>query len=213
MLCVMLIVAAITATLFALFIAAQLVVNARTSSSDTCSQKNLDYSICQAGTELNCGSTPAEARSMGCHFQLWSYSWVPHHCYNSELHQNFLERRAEEGWGYFRDPDGREEVPLNEVLRGETSDIFTTWGQHFWHCAYYQRNFFLAKVGITNRDRDLHHGLHCQKWMSNPFYHPWEKVNINLTVGFHSCDAVHGLSVLDNTEDFVFSHPPEAPGP
>lgn len=202
------IVVAFTLISFTTSLAAQLLVARHHWSTNTSVQKVTDYSVCKAGTEFNCGTTAAEARAMGCHFQLWSYSWVPHDCYDPELHKAFLRRQAEEGWGYFHDRNGLEEIPLDVILRGDTSKIFTTWGQHFWHCAYYQRNFFLAKVGITNRDRDLHHSLHCQKWMSNPFYHPWNTTNVNLTVGFHTCDSVHGLGVLDKTEDFIFHKPP-----
>jgi hypothetical protein len=143
---------------------------------------------------------------MGCHFQLWSYSWVPHDCFDADLHDDFVELHDKEGWRYYRNTTGTaelslEEVPLEEVLVGEGDGLYSTWGQHYWHCAFYLRRFFRATGGITNRDRDRHHSVHCQEWLASPFAHGWETVNIHLAVGFHECDG-NGLQVLDR-EHFI----------
>jgi len=34
------------------------------------------------------------------------------------------------------------EVPLESIIEGNRYDLYSTWGQHFWHCAFYQRKFF-----------------------------------------------------------------------
>jgi len=143
---------------------------------------------------LHCGSNPTEARNLACKFQLWSFSWVPTECFDEALQDDFLELHAKEKWSYFSDLDTLEEVPLELVLAGDRNDLFSTWGQHFWHCAFYQRKFFRVESGaagsgqMTNRDRDEHHALHCQMSLADPLRYEWDRVNINLTVGYHQCN-------------------------
>jgi hypothetical protein len=145
----------------------------------------------------NCGSSYAEATANNCSFQLWSYSWVPADCFDNELNDEFLALRAEEDWHYYSSRSPPVQVSLESVLTGTRNDLWSTWGQHFWHCAYYQRKFFrivdqhhgerTATLKMTNRDLDEHHAKHCQEWLANPRAAPWDEVRINLTVGYHSC--------------------------
>ncbi|KXH48795.1 hypothetical protein CSIM01_13681 [Colletotrichum simmondsii] len=128
----------------------------------------------------SCGVSPDEARARGCHFQLWSYSWVPHNCFDADLHDDFIKLHDKEDWKYYRNNNSEvtaaatesssfEVVSLNQVLLGEGDGLYSTWGQHYWHCAFYLRRFFRATGGITNRDRDAHHSVHCQAWLADPF--------------------------------------------
>ncbi len=87
-------------------------------------------------------------------------------------------------------------MPLEEILVGEGDGLFSTLGQHCWHCAFYQRRFFKATGGTTNRDRDLHHSVNFHERLASPFAYGWETVNIHLAVGLHECDG-NGLRVLD----------------
>ncbi|KUJ23687.1 uncharacterized protein LY89DRAFT_572672 [Mollisia scopiformis] len=145
-------------------------------------------------TTTSCGWTYDMAVANNCKFQLWSYSWVPPDCFDEKLNDDFLSLHEEEGWGYY---SSGVEVPLESVLLGNRNDLMSTWGQHFWHCAFYQRKFFrvvednggerTSVLKMTNRDLEEHHGIHCQEWLSNPKRYPWDKVNINLTVGYHFC--------------------------
>lgn len=140
---------------------------------------------------IDCGTSPSMAVSRGCKFQLWSYSWVPLPCYDELLDAAFLEIQTKDSWGYFLNIDGKENVEIASVLAGDRNDLFSTWGQHYWHCAFYQRKYFRMvenpKIAKTNRDLEHHHALHCQNWLADPFKYPWEKININLTVGFNTC--------------------------
>ncbi|KAK1504487.1 hypothetical protein CTAM01_03794 [Colletotrichum tamarilloi] len=154
----------------------------------------------------SCGESPDEARARGCHFQLWSYSWVPHNCFDVDLHDDFIKLHDKEDWKYYRNNSSEiteaakisslEEVSLDQVLLGEGDGLYSTWGQHYWHCAFYLRRFFRATGGITNRDRDAHHSVHCQAWLADPFAHDWGTVNIHLEVGYHECEGDE-LRVLD----------------
>jgi hypothetical protein len=144
-----------------------------------------------SSSSRHCGASSSEALALGCKFQLWSFSWVPSACFDSMLQSSFLEQHAKEKWGYFTDLDGQNEVELDTVIMGDRNDLFSTWGQHYWHCAFYQRKFFriLEGSGVerTNRDLDYHHSIHCQEWLADPFKYEWNKVNINLTVGYNQC--------------------------
>lgn len=145
----------------------------------------------------DCGSSAPEAIANDCVFQLWSYSWVPYKCFDKELHDEYLALRAEENWHYYDSRSSPTPVSLESVLTGTRNDLWSTWGQHFWHCAFYQRKFFrivdqhhderTATLRMTNRDLDEHHAKHCQKWLARPDAYPWDRVMVNLTVGYHAC--------------------------
>ena len=176
-----------------LFISPQ---NESTSQSAPLTIHSMDTSPAETPTR-NCGSTTEEARMLGCQFQLWSYSWVPGECFDHQLQKDFIEIAiSSEGWDYSTKPHGREEdhVDLGVVLGGGRDGLFTTWGQHYWHCVFYQRKFFAMMVGedmdlemMTNRDKDESHALSCQRWIADPWAYDWWDVNVNLTIGYHSC--------------------------
>lgn len=146
----------------------------------------------------HCGSTPNEARMDGCQFQLWSYSWVPSECFDHDLQHSFLQVAiSSEGWSYYSSRSGTEEdvIDTGVVMGGGQDHIFTSWGQHYWHCVFYQRKFFSMVLGneglgldmMTTRDRDEPHALSCQRWLADPKAYDWREVNVNLTIGYNSC--------------------------
>lgn len=146
----------------------------------------------------HCGSTPDEARMKGCQFQLWSYSWVPSECFDHDLQKDFLEKAiSSEGWSYYSTRSGSEEdlIDTGVVMGGGQDNIYTTWGQHYWHCVFYQRKFFSMVLGnegmdlsmMTTRDKDEPHALSCQRWIADPKAYDWWEINVNLTIGYHSC--------------------------
>jgi hypothetical protein len=67
-----------------------------------------------------------------------------------------------------------------------------TWNQH---CVFYARTFFsmiLRNEGMdldmmTTRDRNEPHARSCQRWLADPKAYDWQEVNVNLTIGYHSC--------------------------
>lgn len=153
--------------------------------------------ISSAAVETTCGSSYASAIANNCIFQLWSFSWVPPECFDNELHDEFLSLRAKEGWHYYSSLSPLIKVPLDSVLAGNRNDLHSTWGQHFWHCAFYQRKFFRmveehddrreATLKMTRRDLGEEHARHCQKWLAHPEMYAWDDVRVNLTVGYDIC--------------------------
>ena len=140
----------------------------------------------------HCGTTASEARQLGCQFQIWSYSWVPSECYDGTLVAEWLALRD---WEYYDDKGTRGKLVnfTTEVLVAEGDrKLYSTWGQHYWHCAFTWRKFLRAAlgsgVGITDQDLDAHHAEHCQDTIRNKFdYRPWGEVDVELVMGYHRC--------------------------
>jgi predicted 2-oxoglutarate/Fe(II)-dependent dioxygenase YbiX len=40
---------------------------------------------------------------------------------------------------------------------------------------------------MTTRDRNESHALSCQRWLADPKAYDGQEVNVNLTIGYHSC--------------------------
>ncbi|KAF7114712.1 hypothetical protein CNMCM5793_009663 [Aspergillus hiratsukae] len=137
---------------------------------------------------LHCGDTPAEARAMGCKFQIHTYAWVPAPCFDGVLQKEWLDIRD---WEYYTDKyDQGEPVNISVALAGERN-LYSTWGQHIEHCAFTWRKFTRAQAGsgvlLTNRDLSYEHAHHCSDALRTKFEHPWEEVNTKVTVEFHMC--------------------------
>ncbi len=80
-----------------------------------------------------CGSTPAEARSRGCIFDLMLAQWIHELCYDGETMNEWLLSGQ---YRYYHHKNQTHELPEEEVLRGEFTEIYATGGFHFRHCAY-----------------------------------------------------------------------------
>lgn len=68
---------------------------------------DLEYTESQTtannASRLDCGSTPDEARSLGCFFDQLSFAWQVPECYDEETMTEFL---AASEWQYFDDEAG-----------------------------------------------------------------------------------------------------------
>ncbi|KAH8812837.1 hypothetical protein F5884DRAFT_878832 [Xylogone sp. PMI_703] len=117
--------------------------------------------LSQSAQWVDCGLTAADARDHGCKFQLWSYTWVPEACYNQDLEDKFVGTRD---WGYYMDNDGKIEVDIEFVRLGEHI-IWTTFGEHWWHCMMTIENMARftsgTNVGLTTRELEIGHINHC----------------------------------------------------
>jgi hypothetical protein len=110
----------------------------------------------------HCGSTPTEAKQLGCQFDLYSFAWYQPECYNGALHDRFLRaHQPEVQWQY-----GNETfLPTREVLTGMHSHLTTTTGLfHDLHCTYEWLRLLLALAEKRPLDVKLAktgHGHHC----------------------------------------------------
>ncbi|KAI1158416.1 hypothetical protein F5B18DRAFT_641082 [Nemania serpens] len=123
-----------------------------------------------------CGNSTAEAKAMGCRFDLAATSWAPEHCIDRELLDEF--ERSGEGpdgrWQWYADPQYTMEVTRKEIEelgdhRGTV--IYTTLGWHKAHCFYYWRKLQrAAKTGVRlgGRYNNEGHTNHCGKVLQEP---------------------------------------------
>ncbi|KAI0969600.1 hypothetical protein F4678DRAFT_439429 [Xylaria arbuscula] len=123
-----------------------------------------------------CGNSTAEARAMGCVFDLAATAWVPDHCIDHELLEEF--ERSGEGpdgrWQWYADPQYTMEMSMDEIKElgdhyGEI--IYTTPRWHKAHCFYYWRKLQRSvKTGVRlgGRYNNEGHTEHCGRVLQGP---------------------------------------------
>lgn len=122
------------------------------------------YRLYSARAIINqCGTTPAEARSKGCVFETMGFSWLPRECSNPTIEAEFLEFERTT-LRYWRDQNYTEEVPLDEVQRGDGPIFFVHQDYHRAHCAFLFKKMHKA-IGTGQKVDGLvspfHHTSHC----------------------------------------------------
>lgn len=128
----------------------------------------------------NCGTTPSEARSRGCPFDILSFAWQTPDCYD---HDNTEAFRTHNGtWSYFADIQGTRSRPEEEAMAGGLQ-TFVTAEYHFTHCTYMWRQLHRAytiRGYIDDHLDNWNHTLHCQRLLlARP---TWQMADVN-TVG------------------------------
>jgi hypothetical protein len=112
----------------------------------------------------NCGSTPTEAKSRGCKFDILSFAWQLPECYDDKIMQEFL---AEKDWTFFRHENGTSPVSREVALLGEL-DLYVTQEYHQVHCMYMWRQMhraFTIQKHIDSHLNNYYHTVHCHHVM------------------------------------------------
>jgi hypothetical protein len=123
----------------------------------------------------SCGSSVDEALSLGCRFDPIAAAWLPEHCRDDELIEDF--DRSGDGpngsWIYYTDFDKTGTMTIEEV--GRLADVggnfFTTLEWHIKHCSYNWKKLFRSRetgVIIENRSNTFGHVDHCEKMFLMP---------------------------------------------
>ncbi|KAF7525089.1 hypothetical protein G7054_g11200 [Neopestalotiopsis clavispora] len=136
---------------------------------------------------LHCGSSPSEARSLGCKLQIWSYSWVPEPCFDAELNEEFITIHIKDDLPYYADRNGTEVVDFDVVYEGNLELLYTVWGSHYWHCAFMMRKFFRRRAAFTESTWEYEHVAHCQMWLANPFRFDFKRVTTKAGLVYSTC--------------------------
>ena len=88
-----------------------------------------------------CGNSTREAIALGCKYDSLAQSWLPDHCRDDELVEEFEKSGPNEGggWSFFRDQNHTSPMTYEEVsmLPDTGGQWFTEWDWHAAHCMYY----------------------------------------------------------------------------
>ncbi|KAK8139509.1 hypothetical protein PG984_002889 [Apiospora sp. TS-2023a] len=112
-------------------------------------------------TLSQCGNSSDEAATMGCHFDIMSFSWLPPACYDEHLTHEFETR---DDWQWFRDQNGTQPVPKDEVILGK-QDVFVSSRYHKLHCTFMWKKLHRA-IGeghiVDSYIGNYDHTVHCE---------------------------------------------------
>ncbi|KAK2746150.1 hypothetical protein FQN55_005779, partial [Onygenales sp. PD_40] len=108
-----------------------------------------------------CGSNSAEARDMGCMYDVMLGGWIHADCYASELMELYLARG---NYSWFRDQSLTIPVTDEEVRRGDHDVLWTRKFFHYAHCAYLwemQMRAYRERKPIDHGIFLEEHTIHC----------------------------------------------------
>ncbi len=116
-----------------------------------------------------CGTTPAEARARGCHFDVMSFSWLPDACWDAALSAEFDDEKPWKWWRY--DEHGTLETISHEfVMTGEFTDVYVDQEYHVHHCIAMWKKLHRALLrggqgAIDEYIGSYNHTLHCEEML------------------------------------------------
>lgn len=156
--------AAVISTFIALMIVGFLL---RTNSSKAGSSKPV------------CGSSPAEALSLGCTWDQLTWAWYPKGC----PHLGNDEFMAYHNWNYWVDPDGNQQaVGQNWTLALENKkQLWTQRGEHLTHCVFMFLSVGQAMaedIPLPSVFKQYGHMRHCADYLLEALRQDrfWERV-------------------------------------
>ena len=136
----------------------------------------------------DCGSSVAEAKARGCHFDMMSWLWVPAECFDAELVEEFIALRD---WDWYTDHTGKERVPLDIVKTGAYDRLWAPQEYHMWHCTYMWKKMHRAILRGRPMDSDIanyNHTVHCEKMLLDAG--ELTDVNTRVDAEFVSCSYI-----------------------
>ncbi|KAK6396259.1 hypothetical protein LTR65_009341 [Meristemomyces frigidus] len=128
--------------------------------------------------ECHCGHSTAEAKDMGCAFDLLGPAWLPGKCRDDKLTAEFMKAGSGPNgtWEFWKDHEHTIPMTLEEVsLIPDDPDgaFYGTWEFHVKHCTYQWRKFIRAmEKGVINLDMEntgTGHVDHCEMVILNGF--------------------------------------------
>ena len=121
------------------------------------------YPSCSCG-----GTTTEEAKARGCIFTPLAISWLPPHCVDMELSDEFdkLGPGPNGEWDYWADLNKTQRLTREEVgaLADYDGVFYTTQEWHVMHCLFTWQKHYRSKwtgVTIERRSNGLDHIGHC----------------------------------------------------
>ena len=150
--------------------------------------------------ELDCGNTTTEAKTLGCEFDLLSYTWMPKGCIDRETSAEFEEwvrnpERQFGAWPFFADAEGKERILDIDALSERAGlKTHTTQEEHLGHCTFMLRRLQRSQKGRTMKTAldGIDHVIHCSNEILRGLKGP-NPVDINrlasiFIVSFNTCE-------------------------
>jgi hypothetical protein len=139
-----------------------------------------------------CGSTPKEAKQLGCVFDLMSWCWLPPACHDESL---ALEHLQYGPWDWYEDVAGTRPVTEEEAETGEITPLYVEESFHQIHCIYIWKKQHRAYLGggvIDDYVAGFNHTVHCSKTLLRQV--PWH-TNITTSVGlkYPTCNDIRSI--------------------
>lgn len=117
-----------------------------------------------------CGETLAQAQSLGCSYVAMASAWLPMHCRDTALEEDFDSLGPGDGgrWQYYKDHNTTSTFEPQEIadFAGTTQKYYNTWEWHVLHCLFYWRKTHrshFTKVTVEPRFNTDAHIHHCTK--------------------------------------------------
>ncbi|KAI3331421.1 hypothetical protein HD806DRAFT_477309 [Xylariaceae sp. AK1471] len=116
-----------------------------------------------------CGNTTAEARALGCSYDLLSATWWPAACQDQTTAKEFEDwlhsPKRVRPWPFYRDPEGTQHIEtLEELSEMAGKDIWTTQEFHTGHCMLWWKRLHKSMEGRIATNiwaGEYHHTAHC----------------------------------------------------
>ncbi|KAK4626585.1 hypothetical protein CLAFUW4_05191 [Fulvia fulva] len=132
-----------------------------------------------------CGHTPEEAISKGCHWDPVSFAWLPERCLDRELADELVNHTH---WTIHADENGT--IPkAQEAFASNQSDTYLTNGNHALHCIYsWLRLHRLLLAGKHyHSGLSLDHTRHCSRVLQEAMHQDLNEVSTTALVILPAC--------------------------
>lgn len=121
-------------------------------------------------TPCYCGNSAEEAKSLDCKYVPMAAAWLPGHCRDNYLEEEFntLGPNPDGSWTYFADYDMNTTIDLNTIsnFAGTSTRFYNEWEWHVMHCMFYWRKLHRAQfsdITIEPRFNTDGHISHCTR--------------------------------------------------
>ncbi|KAH0559381.1 hypothetical protein GP486_004105 [Trichoglossum hirsutum] len=112
---------------------------------------------------IDCGKNAETARKRGCHFDIISFTWLRHECFDRELTEQFSREKK---WQWSLDSNGTSLVSEEQMRNGDVEVGWVTWEYHLTHCLYTWKKLIRAvekRAPIDGYIANINHTSHCSK--------------------------------------------------
>ncbi|MCJ1442763.1 MAG: hypothetical protein MMC23_003260 [Stictis urceolatum] len=137
-----------------------------------------------------CGTTPAEARSRGCRFDVILYSWIHPLCHDEQLQEAYMTQRESE-WYRERGGGNGEKVSQAEAAAGEIETLWLPWSFHYHHCQFVlkmvTRILRNTSMGIPGQMLEYYHTDHCINVLEGMEHGPRVDISTILSLNYSTC--------------------------